>query len=213
MNLKDLLKAIKLNESTISTVLGILVVVVVGIFVVNYFRSIGPGDTLPTGVNTEDLDSNIKSTYTVKEGDSLWTIAEQVYGDGYKWVEIQKVNSLTDANSIETGQVLKIPSVETEATGLAEATEAPTATLAPTPSQVATAMPEATEVPTEDDDATASTAVEITGERYTVVRGDNLWDIAERAYGDGFQWVKIAEANELVNPDIIHAGNVFSIPR
>lgn len=61
--------------------------------------------------------------------------------------------------------------------------------------------------------AGASQEASISGETYTVVRGDNLWNIALRAYGDGFAWTKIAKANNLANPDLIHAGNVFSIPR
>ncbi len=48
---------------------------------------------------------------------------------------------------------------------------------------------------------------------YTVVRGDNLWNIAVREYGDGFAWVKIAKANNLVNPNLIHAGNNLLLPR
>ena len=53
----------------------------------------------------------------------------------------------------------------------------------------------------------------ITGMTYTVVKGDYLWDIAVRAYGDGFKWVEIAKANNLVNPDVIHSGNVLKLPR
>jgi nucleoid-associated protein YgaU len=53
----------------------------------------------------------------------------------------------------------------------------------------------------------------ITGSTYTVVKGDFLWDIAVRAYGDGYQWVKIAKANNLVNPDLIFSGNVLKLPR
>ena len=53
----------------------------------------------------------------------------------------------------------------------------------------------------------------ISGETYTVVKGDSLWNIAIRAYGDGFAWTKIAQANNLANPNLIHAGNVFTIPR
>lgn len=53
----------------------------------------------------------------------------------------------------------------------------------------------------------------ITEETYTVVQGDNLWNIAVRAYGNGFAWTKIAEANNLTNPNLIHRGNVFTIPR
>ncbi len=48
---------------------------------------------------------------------------------------------------------------------------------------------------------------------YTVVQGDNLWNIAIREYGKGFDYVKIAQANNLVNPRLIHAGNVLKLPR
>jgi nucleoid-associated protein YgaU len=53
----------------------------------------------------------------------------------------------------------------------------------------------------------------ITGSSYIVVKGDYLWSIAIRAYGDGYQWVKIAKANNLVNPDLIFSGNVLKLPR
>lgn len=48
---------------------------------------------------------------------------------------------------------------------------------------------------------------------YTVVKGENLWDIAVRAYADGYQWPRIAKENNLSNPDLIHSGNVLKIPR
>lgn len=48
---------------------------------------------------------------------------------------------------------------------------------------------------------------------YTVQRDDTLWDISVRAYGDGFKWAEVAKVNNLANPDIIHAGNVFKLPR
>jgi putative chitinase len=53
----------------------------------------------------------------------------------------------------------------------------------------------------------------ITGNTYTVVKGDFLWDIAVRAYGDGYQWVKIASANNLTNPNTIFSGNVLNLLR
>jgi nucleoid-associated protein YgaU len=40
-----------------------------------------------------------------------------------------------------------------------------------------------------------------------------LWTIAVRAYGDGYKWTEIAKANKLVNPNLIHPGNVFVLPR
>jgi len=55
-----------------------------------------------------------------------------------------------------------------------------------------------------------STAVPKT---YTVVRGDYLWKIAVEQLGDGYAWVKIAQLNNLANPDLIHPGNVLTLPR
>jgi len=51
---------------------------------------------------------NIKE-YTVKKGDYLWKIAEQVYGDGYAWVKIAKANNIQNPNLIYSGQKLTIP--------------------------------------------------------------------------------------------------------
>lgn len=47
---------------------------------------------------------------------------------------------------------------------------------------------------------------------YTVVKGDTLWGIAKRYYGNGNQYPKIAKANNIKNPDIIHIGQKLLIP-
>jgi len=53
----------------------------------------------------------------------------------------------------------------------------------------------------------------ISGATYEVQKGDNLWDIAVRAYGDGYKWSEIARENKLVHPNIIHSGNILVLPR
>lgn len=53
----------------------------------------------------------------------------------------------------------------------------------------------------------------ITQATYTVLEGDHLWEIAVRAYGDGFRWSDIAKANNLSSPDAIAPGMVLTIPR
>lgn len=121
--------------------------------------------------------------HTVIQGETLWSIAEDSYGSGYNWVDIKSANKL-ESDNIEVGQKLIIP----ENTDPKE----PTTTIS--------------EVSTETIDS-------IIDETYTVVKGDTLWDIAVRAYGDGYKWVEIAETNELANPNIIHAGNVLVLPR
>jgi nucleoid-associated protein YgaU len=47
---------------------------------------------------------------------------------------------------------------------------------------------------------------------YTVVSGDTLWAISERFYGDGSKYQVIADASGIPNPDLIHPGQVLTIP-
>lgn len=177
-NLKNFLKSFKTNESTISMALGALVIVIVGILVVNYFKD-RSGKTL-TGTSTENGRAK---QHEVIKGESLWSISEDYYGSGYNWTDVAKANNLTDY-SLEVGQKLSIP-------------------------DVAAKQPTSTKIST----ASAASQEAIAGDIYTVVKGDSLWKIAVRAYGDGYKWTQIAKANNLKNPNIIHSGNVLTLPR
>ncbi|PJA42636.1 hypothetical protein CO176_02100, partial [Candidatus Woesebacteria bacterium CG_4_9_14_3_um_filter_39_10] len=53
----------------------------------------------------------------------------------------------------------------------------------------------------------------ISGATYEVQKGDTLWAIAVRAYGDGYKWSEIARENKLVHPNLIHSGNILILPR
>ncbi len=48
-------------------------------------------------------------TYTVQSGDSPWTIAQKVYGNGSKYPVIMSANGLTNTTRLRVGAVLKIP--------------------------------------------------------------------------------------------------------
>ena len=157
-------------------VLGAVVIVIVGVLIVNYFKDKSTG-TIPvssTSTNTKE--------HVVVKGETLWSIAEDSFGSGYNWVDIKSANNLK-TETIEVGQELIIPEV---------APRQPTSTT---------------------KTAVVSQASPIKGSTYTVVKGDCLWNIAVRAYGDGYKWVSIAKANKLVNPGIIHSGNVLTLPR
>lgn len=220
MNLKNILKQLKSYESSISTVLGFVVIVIIGLLVVNYFRNLENG-----GQIDRQADSNATTSsqiHTIAEGESLWTIAEQYYNDGFLWTEIMEANNITNPGDIEVGQELTIPDIESENvvadTSQEDTQEDKTATPEATVIAEETTQPEPTEV------AEATISPDMAGDvdekpseptdegTYTVVRGDNLWDIAVEMYGDGYRWTDIAEANDLANPGIIHAGNVLVIP-
>ncbi len=49
-------------------------------------------------------------------------------------------------------------------------------------------------------------------ESYTVVRGDTLWGICKRFYGDGKLAWKLAEFNAIKNANLIFPGQVVKLP-
>lgn len=59
---------------------------------------------------------------------------------------------------------------------------------------------------------TAATAPSV--KTYTVKRGDTLWGIAKRYYGNGAKYPQIFNANRdrIKNPNLIYPGQVFTIP-
>lgn len=52
------------------------------------------------------------------------------------------------------------------------------------------------------------------GSEYKVVKGDSLWKIAVKVYGDGYQWTKIWQANKLKinNPNELEIGMMLTMP-
>lgn len=158
------------------------------------------------GIDTAN-EQQAKNTYVVQEGETLWSIAEKEYKDGYAWSEIAEANTLTNPDNLEAGTQLVLPERDTVATAGTEqdtqATTSPTlqATSAPTPS----VMPQQEQMQT--------TGEKITGAQYTIVAGDTLWDISIRAYGNGYRWPEIAQANTIVNPNLIFVGTTLNLQR
>lgn len=227
MSLKNTLKKVKLNESTISMLLGAVVIIVIGAFAINYFSSDDEGETIPALETQQEETSSEK--HVVQEGEDLWKISEKYFGTGYNWVDIAEFNNISDPNQISEGDEIKIPEItqgqladnsqeQTPTPSPAEDTEVsqgePTAQ--PTEQSEVTSTPTATLTPTsetgEEVDSADDSAIPEAGSEYTVQQGDSLWKIADEVYGDPYRWVDIAKANDLANPDVIHAGNVFTLP-
>lgn len=47
--------------------------------------------------------------YTVRQGDTLWSIAQRQYGTGLMWQNIAANNAITDPRSLTAGQILVLP--------------------------------------------------------------------------------------------------------
>ena len=201
--IKQFLKTIKLNEQMLSMLFGVVTVILVGILVFRMYDSNKPeitkkaentekvemvGDVeVATNENGDKIPADLADTYTVKAGDNLWAIAESNYGSGYNWVDIAEVNELVNASVITEGQELKLPKVAV------------------------------IELEKDNDQPIVSSEQKIdnkiTGDTYTVVKGDNLWDICVRAYSDGYKWTEVASANELVNANVIEVGQEIKLVR
>ncbi len=68
------------------------------------------GDTGETaGAQTGSSEPSV-SEYTVKEGDTLWSIAEEVYGEGYAWTDIVNANNIINPDYVQAGTTLTMPS-------------------------------------------------------------------------------------------------------
>lgn len=200
--IKNWLKKIKLNESTISTLLGGFVVLIVGVLIFNYFKTGKTGEVSlehpeeenQTSVTQTDSDkmmpNNLPKSHKVKPGESLWQISEKYYTSGYNWVDIAKENKLVNPNHLEVGEELKLPK-----TAIKQPVKK---------SQIA-------EKPENQNQTVKSES--ITADSYKVVKGDNLWKIAVRAYSDGYKWVEIAQVNHLTNPNYVEVGKELKLPR
>ncbi len=198
---------LQLDQSYFSLVLGLVIVLIAGFLVFNYFRSskpsLGPAQQTENQPQVDVQPENLPGKYTVKEEDTLFSIAQKYYNDGYKYPEIAKENNLTNENMIEVGQVLDIPKIEM----VAETTATPTVSSqnpTPTPTE---------ELAKGGADNQTMWGEKITGDTYTIVVGDWLSKIAGRAYGDIMAYNKIAAANNIANPDLIQPGTVLQIPR
>jgi nucleoid-associated protein YgaU len=155
-----------------------------------------PAPVQPGEVAEGETPTGLPTTHTVEKGETLWAIAERYYGSGYNITDLVSANNLKSPDDIEVGQELTIPEASAK-------------------KQTVTDV-----IVEETDDSTATpsiaTSQAITGDTYTVQGSESLWDIALRAYGDGYQWTKIYEANKAKigkNPNKLWKDLELTIPR
>jgi LysM repeat protein len=172
------------------------------------------GDDAAATEETEPTDEEAAGlegiAHTVAEGETIFDVAA-LYGAS--WVIVAEYNGITDVSSLEVGSTIYIPDEETAAAlrdemaaqlaeaGVGEATEEGAADTAAEGEEA-----EAAEAGTGGEAAEAGTTTETI---YVVKRGDNLYRIGLMF---GISWVQIAEANGIMNPNDIKAGQELKIP-
>ncbi len=206
--LKNILKFFKMNENTISTLMGAVVIVVIAGLIFNYFRTanlktwqgilLNDQETASSDKAEEVTDDKLIATYKVVKGDDLWHISEKYYKSGYNYVDIMQENKISGKGVITAGMELRIPKVEAKKITVIE-----------TKKEIA--ISDKGDVVKQEEKADTK-AIE-TGE-YTTQKGDSYWKLAVRAYGDGYKWTKIYWANKKIfaNPDVIFTGVKITIP-
>ena len=120
--IKNILKFFKLNENTISTLMGAVVIVVIAGLIFNYFRTanlktwqgvlLNEQETATTDIGEEGSNNKLIATYKVVKGDDLWHISEKYYKSGYNYVGIMNENKISGKGVITAGMELRIPKVE-----------------------------------------------------------------------------------------------------
>jgi nucleoid-associated protein YgaU/DNA-binding SARP family transcriptional activator len=170
---------------------------------------------VPLSVDTGDVASPLprvsvegNRTYTVRGGETLWTVAEQTYGDGSQWQRIYDANktTLTNPEVLPTGTVLTLPGLTATPTGEVRASGA---------------QPSVVEASANNGDGDAPILGTV-----TVVKGDHFWKISEevltQAYGrpvtdaeTGPYWRAMVELNRSHvgsgDVNLIYAGENYQV--
>jgi nucleoid-associated protein YgaU len=68
-----------------------------------------PQPAAPAGEQADRPAAADGETYQVQSDDTLYTIAERVYGDGNQWTRIAAANNLDGSRPLDVGQDLTIP--------------------------------------------------------------------------------------------------------
>ena len=187
--LQGLEKKLKLSEETISLVLGLGVVLLVGGLLLNFFQGrarkgeVGEQAAAEEAIKAEEekIAEMEAGEYVVQKGDSLWKIADTKLANPYAWVEVAKLNNFSSPDLIEVGQKISLPAK----------------------TEVVSELPK-----------TGRDLIEA-GSSHRGVEGDSLSKIALQAYGDMFAWVKIFQANrdKLQDPNLLEIGMELSVPQ
>ncbi len=149
------------------------------------------GGAAPPGIGSD-------GPYTVESGDTLGQIALKTLGSSRRAADLAKFNGIPVDSPLKVGQELRIPPA------------APASAPAPAPAGSPQAQPPAQAKASAPPDPAAPAK---DGKRtHTVGKGDTLFALAKRYYGDGGRFRGLAEANGLDPDEPLKVGTELKVP-
>lgn len=145
--------------------------------------------------------------HDVREGESVYRIAKDRYGDGSLWTKLRDFNKgkISDSGSVREGVTLLLPPKE--------ALLGKPLPVTPEAQAPAKQDPKPLAKPAKPDAKPAETAIAKT-RTYTVQRGDVLSDVARKLLGTSKRWMEIHDLNKdiLDDENSLQVGMVLKIP-
>jgi len=172
-------------------------------------RSIGPQQ--PTPAPRSDAERRTRPEpraaarpdrmRVVVEGDSLYSICAEEYGDGALWRRLAAYNEgrVADNGGVRAGVTLRLP-------------ERSVLTGAPTAGAPEADRPRAREQTPRERTGASVDPARRAQRTYIVQKGDMLGEIARRELGSSKRWREIVELNGLEDPDRIVVGMKLKLP-
>jgi nucleoid-associated protein YgaU len=68
-----------------------------------------PARPTPPPARTHEAPAPEPTTYTIRRGDTLWSLAQRRLGSGRRWTEIATANPGLQPQALRIGQVIRIP--------------------------------------------------------------------------------------------------------
>ncbi len=176
-----------LREKSASLFLGIVVVLALVVSGLYFFSRYTLEWSNPTPIAKKETKGvkapKFPTSYITQQGDTLADISKKMYGSDTYADNIKKTNNLYKSDGLDAGMTLIIPAI----------------------------TPQKTQGQIGEGAMTGK--VTFSGDTYTVQEGETLADIAIKVYGDINAWVKIAQANNITDPNVIIEGMVLKIPK
>lgn len=165
---------------------------------------------LPTTPDLYEKDGqwyakNLPAMYEVKQGDSSWKVALAVYGSGDNYRDIESENDMKMNQALVVGQKIKLPNVPSKKNGAVPNTQL-------SPTLVLTSTPAPNIVPIAAPETQGNPSLPT---KHVVQKSEGLWQVAQKYYNDGYQYMKIYEANrdKMKSPEDIREGMELNIPK